>query len=133
MLSEAEYREFGQPYDLLVLNAARSEAEFNMMHAHGEEIMFDLVAGYPIEAINWHDRLTWPTLKEARQRFSGLLVGGINERQTLLNGPVDAIRAEIQEAIAQTGGRGFMVGSGCIIPGHIPVEHIRAAREAVER
>jgi uroporphyrinogen decarboxylase len=132
LLSEAEYKEFGLFYDLMVLEAIRSETEFNMVHVHGEDVMFDLMASYPVEAINWHDRLTWPSLAEAREVFSGLLVGGVNEWQTLLNGPVEAIQAEIQEAIAQTGGRGFMVGPGCVIPGHTPEAHIRAARESVE-
>jgi uroporphyrinogen decarboxylase len=80
--------------------------------------------------MNWHDRLTWPTLSEAQKQFSGLLVGGIGEWQTLLDGPVDAIRAEVKDAIAQTGGRRLMVGPGCVIPGHVPVTHVRAAIQA---
>jgi uroporphyrinogen decarboxylase len=67
----------------------------------GQDIMFDLVADYPADAINCHDRITWPSLKEARERFSGLLVGGINEWQTLLKGPPAAIQDEIWDAVAQ--------------------------------
>jgi uroporphyrinogen decarboxylase len=133
LLSEAEYKEFGEHYDLMVFDAVRLETEFNMIHAHGEDIMFDLMAGYSAEAINWHDRLTWPSLREAQERFSGLVVGGVNEWHTLLNGPVEAIQAEIKEAIAQTGGRRLMVGPGCVIPGHTPYMHVKAARESVER
>ena len=92
-----------------------------------------MVANYPADAINWHDRITWPSLKEARERFSGLLVGGINEWQTLLKGPPTAIQAEIRDAIAQTGGRRYMVGPGCVLPINTPPPHIRAAREAVRR
>jgi uroporphyrinogen decarboxylase len=131
-MSEAEYREFGQHYDLMVLNAVKREAEFTMFHAHGEEILFDLVAQtYPVEMINWHDRITWPSLREAQERFGGLLVGGVNDRTTLLNGPVAAIQAEVRDAIAQTGGRRLVVGPSCVIPTTTPVEHVRAAIEAV--
>jgi len=130
LLNKAEYKEFGEYYDLIVLNAIKKETELNMIHAHGEDLMFDLMAGYPAQMINWHDRLTWPTLSEAQKEFSGLLVGGINEWQTLLNGPVDAIRAEVKDAIAQTGGRRLMVAPGCVIPGHVPATHIRAAIQA---
>lgn len=134
LLNEAEYREFGRPYDLLVLEAVQGEAEINLMHPHGEDLMFDLIAAYPVEALNWHDRTGGPDLAEARRRFPGLLLaGGLNHWQTLLNGPATAIRAEIEEAIAQTGGRGYMVAPGCGIPIHTPAEHIRAARETVER
>lgn len=133
LLSEAEYREFGRTYDLIVLDAVKDAAELNLIHAHGEDIMFDLMAGYPAEAMNWHDRLTWPTLKEARARYARLLVGGIREKQTLIEGPAEAIKAEIQEAITQTNGRGLVVGPGCVIPTNTPVEHIHAAKAAVER
>ena len=130
LLNRAEYKEFGEYFDLIVLNAVQKEAEFNLVHAHGEDIMFDLMAAYPVQMINWHDRLTWPTLREAQKRFSGLLVGGISECQTLLDGPVEAIRAEVRDALAQTGGRRLMVGPGCVIPGHVSVTHVRAAIRA---
>jgi uroporphyrinogen decarboxylase len=133
LLSEAEYREFGKTYDRIVLDAVRPEAQIILIHAHGQDLMFDLVTDYPADAINWHDRITWPSLKEARERFSGLLVGGINEWQTLLKGPPAAIQAEIQDAIAQTGGRRYMIGPGCVLPINTPPPHIRAAREAVYR
>jgi uroporphyrinogen decarboxylase len=133
LLSEAEYREFGETYDRIVLDAVRPEAQIILIHAHGQDIMFDLVANYPTDAINWHDRITWPSLKEAHERFSGLLVGGINEWQTLLKGPHAAIQAEIRDAVAQTGGRRYMVGPGCVLPISTPPSHIRAAREAVHR
>jgi uroporphyrinogen decarboxylase len=133
MLSEDEYQEYGVTYDRIVLDAVRDEAEILLLHAHGHDIMFDLVAGYPIDAINWHDRITPPAIEEARDRFSGMLVGGINEWHTLLKGPEDAIDAEIQDAIAQAGGRGFMVGPGCVTPINTPSQHLRAARAAVEK
>jgi uroporphyrinogen decarboxylase len=133
LLSEAEYREFGETYDRIVLDAVRSEAQIILIHAHGQDIMFDLVANYPADAINWHDRITWPSLKEARERFPGLLAGGINEWQTLLKGPPAAIQAEIRDAIVQTGGRWYMAGPGCVLPINTPPQHIRAAREAAHR
>ena len=135
LLSEAEYREFGEQYDLIVLNTLQKEADsntgFNMVHVHGEDVMFDLMANYPAEMINWHDRLTWPSLREAQERFSGLLVGGVNEWQTLLHGPVEAIRSEVKDAIAQTNGRRLMIGPGCVVPTCTPAVHLRAAVQAV--
>lgn len=132
-MPEDEYREFGEAFDRLVLDVVRDEVEIVMMHAHGEDIMFDLLASYPIDAINWHDRTAGPSLEAARERFPGMLVGGVSEWTTLLEGPAEAIQAEIEDAVAQTAGRGYMVGPGCVIPTHAPHDHIRAAREAVER
>lgn len=132
LLNQVEYREFGEVYDLIVLNAVKDEAELNLVHIHGEDIMFDLMANYPAEALNWHDRLTQPTLAEALERFDGMAVGGISERKTLIEGPISAIEAEVKDAIVQTRGRRLMIGPGCVAPTNTPVEHIRAARAAVE-
>ncbi len=132
LLNIDEYEEFGEYFDLIVLNAVQ-EAEFNMVHAHGEDIMFDLMSSYPASMFNWHDRLTWPSLKEAKEQVAGLSVGGVNEWQTLVDGPTEAIQAEVWEAIEQTNGHRFMVGPGCVVPVHVPAIHIRAAIEAAKK
>ena len=71
-----------------------------------------------------------PTLSAALERFPKLLVGGVEENRTLTRGPHDAIRAEVRDAIAQTGGRRLMVGSGCVLLVATPDAHIRAAVDA---
>ena len=63
--------------------------------------------------------------------FGGLLVGGLNEDVTLPQGPVEAIKAEVRDAIAQTGGRRLMIAPGCVIPIATPESHYRAVIEAV--
>ncbi len=131
LLNASEYREFGAAYDRYVLNALRDETEFNLMHVHGEDIMFDLAAAYPVEMINWHDRLTWPSLAEAQQRFDGLVVGGINDQTTIAEGPLQAVRAQARDAIQQTGGRRLLLGPGCVIPTNTPDAHVRAVIDVV--
>jgi uroporphyrinogen decarboxylase len=84
-----------------------------------------------VHAINWHDRLTAPSLGEARARFTGGLVGGLGEGRTLLRGPAEAAAAEAREAIAQTGGRGILVGPGCVLPLATPDAHLSAVLAAV--
>lgn len=132
LFSEAEYTEFGATYDIKVLNAIRTDETINLLHVHGYDIMFDLAANYPVEMINWHDRLTWPTLKEAQSRFDGLLVGGIDDQVTIAEGPIDKIRWQARDAIEQTGGRRLMVGPGCVIPTNTPDAHVRAVIETVQ-
>ncbi len=132
LLSEAEYREFGRPYDLRVLEAARG-LWFNLAHVHGEHVMFGLAADYPVQAMNWHDRETPPLLGEALPRFPGALVGGLHRTQTMLRGTPDAIRAEIRSALAATRGRRLIIGTGCVMWITTPVGNIRAAREAVNK
>ena len=130
MLQESEYSAFGRAYDLKVFEALRGKAKFNMLHVHGEDIMFDLMAGYPVEMINWHDRLTEPGLGKASQRFPRLLVGGINESRTLAEGSIADIENEVRDAIKQTGGRRLMIGPGCVLPVAASDERIAAAVRA---
>jgi uroporphyrinogen decarboxylase len=131
LLSEAEYREFGLAYDLQILNAIRPSAEVLMLHMHGEDIMFHLTKEYPIDIVNWHDQITAPSLKEARQQFDGAVAGGVNEWHTLLYGKPKEIREEVAQSISQTGGCGYLVAPGCVIPGNTPDESIWAVRKAV--
>jgi len=132
LLNEAEYREFGQPYDLRIL-AVCEDLWFNLLHVHGYNVMFDLAASYPVQAINWHDQETAPSLGEALQRFPGALVGGLHRWETMLRGTPEQVRADVQAAIEQTGGHHYVVGTGCVTFTNTPVGNIWAAREAVER
>ncbi|NLZ39699.1 MAG: uroporphyrinogen decarboxylase, partial [Comamonadaceae bacterium] len=132
LLSAAEYERFGKAYDLRVLEALRGKARLSMLHAHGHDIMFELLADYPVQMLNWHDRAAGPTLAEAAPRFGGMLVGGLNENATLRSGPEAAIEAEVREALAQTGGRRLLLGPGCVMPIAVPAAHIAAVVRAAQ-
>lgn len=132
LYSEEQYDEFGEPYDRLILEAVRPEAKIIIGLASGPGTNLKRVATYPIDGINWHDRIGGPTLKEAQELFPGLLMAGINERQTLLNGPIEAIRTEIMDAIKQTDGRRLLVASGSAPYTDTPPPHFRAARDFIE-
>ena len=132
LLSAAEYAEFGRPYDLRIL-AATEGLWFNMLHIHGANVMFDAVADYPVQAVNWHDRETPPALHDALARFPGALVGGLAQLETMVRGTPADVRREVQDALAQTAGRRLIVGTGCVLFLTTPAGNVRAVREAVER
>lgn len=131
LMSEREYLEFGRPYDLRVLEAAQ-DGWLNVLHLHGEEVMFDLLADYPVAAVNWHDRATPPALNEAYRRFPRALIGGLSQWDTLLRGTPEDVRNEVTDAVRQTNGERLIVGAGCVTPITSPTCNIRAARLAVE-
>jgi uroporphyrinogen decarboxylase len=126
-----EYEEFARPYDLRILDAAR-HAEIVLLHIHGERIMFEQLTDYPVNIINWHDRRTPPTLKEAREQFSGTLAGGVDAMDTVGKGTPEQVAAEVKDAVAQmAGSTKFIVTAGCVIPIDAPEANIRAVRQAV--
>jgi len=135
-LSEEEYRAFGFKYDLPILQSIQKRAFFNVLHIHGMNIMFDLLgSNYPVTAVNWHDRRTSPSLKEAFRKFSGVLIGGLNEMETLTVCTPEVVREEVLDAISQTGGRRLILGPGCVIPLNAAIgnleEVVKTARESV--
>jgi uroporphyrinogen decarboxylase len=132
LLSPSEYQTFGRPYDEQIL-AAVSDLWLNMVHIHGEkDIMFDLVADYPVQVANWHDRDTGFPLSEGLEEFSGAVCGGVSRWSLLQDSPDEALR-EAQNALDQTGGRRHMLGVGCVIMTNTPIRNIRGLREFVAK
>jgi uroporphyrinogen decarboxylase len=113
LLSRDEYAAFGREYDWRVLSDL-SGLWLNVMHVHGERLHFDLVADYPMQVWNWHDRETSPSLKEGLALIKGAACGGIARDMVMLRGRPEAVREQVTEAIAQTGGRRYIVGTGCV-------------------
>jgi uroporphyrinogen decarboxylase len=129
--SPAEYAEFGKAYDLRVLEAAKG-LWLNVLHLHGNDVMFDLVADYPVQVWNWHDRDTPPTLRDALPKVKGAVCGGLARDDTMLRGTPDDVRREIADAVAQTGGRRLIIGTGCVTLVTTPESNLRAARAAAD-
>lgn len=132
IMSEAEYSEFGRPFDLRILEALPEDWWLNVLHLHGTAPMFDLVADYPVDVINWHDRETSPDLAEGKLKFSGAVSGGIGRWDPMHSGTPVEVRAQARQAIEQTSARRFILSTGCVIMTTTPTSNIRAAREIVE-
>jgi uroporphyrinogen decarboxylase len=130
LLSEDEFVHFGQKYDLQILAAVQS-LWLNMIHLHGENVMFNLVSRYPAAIINWHDRHTQPDLAEAAASFPGVLCGGLSRLESLVLGTPEKIREEARQAYAATHGKKFILGTGCVVPVTAPYGNLLTARHCV--
>jgi uroporphyrinogen decarboxylase len=129
--SEQEYDQFGTVFDQKALEPVH-QFQVNMLHLHGRDVMFNRFLDYPFDIINWHDRESPPSLAEAHDIFSGALCGGLRRQETMLLGTPDQVKAEAEDAIQQTGGRGLILGTGCVMPTIVPRANIFAARQSVE-
>lgn len=129
-LTPDEYARYGRPDDLRVL-AATGDLWLNLMHVHGESSYLEPLADYPVQLVNWHDREDSPTLAEGLGMFSGAVCGGVS-RWTIHQESPDAALAEVADAHRQTGGRRWVLGTGCVTMVTTPTRNIRAVREAVE-
>lgn len=131
LLTEQEYQEFGRAYDLQLLESVQG-SWLNMLHLHGHDVMFEQFLDYPVQIINWHDRDTGPSLKEAQERYSGVVCGGLQREHTMVLGTPEQVTAEARDAILSTGGKCFILGTGCVLPITAPRGNILAARRSVE-
>jgi uroporphyrinogen decarboxylase len=126
------YAQFGEPFDQQILEAA-NDLWLNVLHLHGVEIMFELAGSYPVHVVNWHDRETSPKLREGREVVKGAVCGGLQRWNTLVIGTPETVQAEAQNSLQSTdGGRGHILGTGCVVPINAPRGNLIAAREAVE-
>ena len=130
-LSQDQYRRWGTDYDLPLLESFASRAPFNIVHNCGANIYFDLLADYPVHAMSWASTLPGnPTLGEGLERTAKAVMGGVEEKTTLVDGTPEAVAAQVRAAIEQTGGRRVLVAPGCSIPPRTPKENLAAAAKA---
>lgn len=130
LMSVEEYRTFGRAYDLHVLSAV-SGLWLNMVHIHSTDIMFDVIADYPVQIINWHDRDTAVSLADGLSRIQGAASGGVSQ-WTLHQESPEGTLAEVKDALEQTNGRRLLLGTGCVAMVTTPLRNIKALREAAE-
>jgi len=130
VLTRAEYEAFGKPYDLQVLQAVQG-APFNLLHICGPSVYFDLVADYPVQAINWASVGQGnPSVGEAVQRTRLAIVGGVDEDGVLQTGTPEAVIREATAAIRATQGHRFLLAPGCATSMHVPAANLHALRAA---
>ncbi len=134
LVSREEYDEFGVAYDAPVLAAARDGGStFTMIHIHGDNTFFDLMAGYDGHAINWHDRRVGPSISDVLGEYPDrAAVGGIDEK-AVATMSADEVAAQARDARTQAGDRRLLIGPGCVALVATPEANLKAAVEAARQ
>lgn len=133
ILDRPTYERFGLTYDLRLLEALRPRAGLVLLHLHGNNPMFELVAHYRPDIVNWHDRETAPSLAQGLEQLpAGAVSGGLDRHGPIRYGGPQETAEQVRDAVRQVGGRRLMVSTGCVMLTSCPPENIRAAREAVD-
>jgi len=130
LLSLEEYKTYGLPFDQQVMEPTNN-LWCNMLHLHGLEVHFSILNSMTFQIVNWHDRETQPNLSEAQNLYEGVLCGGIRQGSLTLPNP-DQVRDEARDAIEQTKGKRFILGTGCVVPITASHENYLAAIESVK-
>jgi uroporphyrinogen decarboxylase len=133
VMDEGSYRALGEPPDRRVIEAAKHAGGwFNVVHMHGENIMFDLMADYDVTAINWHIGETPPSIADYRkQGGSKPIVGGL-QRFNLTRRDLPAVRADIELALHEADGRGLLIAPACVIRHPVDDRVLEAAIDIIK-
>lgn len=133
ILTKDQYNEIARPWDEKVLREINVPV---IMHCCGRDPHLDLIAEFPnIQGLNWWDRGTQWSLKDAKVQFgrSHCLVAGIDQTRSILMGTPDDVKSEAKDAIEQAGrDGGLILFSGCDLPIDAPLENVRAIAEAAK-
>jgi uroporphyrinogen decarboxylase len=125
------YARFGLAFDRRI--AERLEGLWlNVLHLHGLSLIFEVAERLPFQVVNWHAGEAGPDLADARGRLSAAVCGGLDQAQDLVLGTPDDIRRRAAQAIETVGGRGLILGAGCVVPTIAPHGNLLAARHAVD-
>jgi uroporphyrinogen decarboxylase len=130
MIDLEEYKFLVLPADQKTLQAAEG-LWCNMLHLHGKDVYFSLLRLMNFQIVNWHDRESYPSLAEAQSFFRGAVCGGIRQDSLYAGSPAQ-VREEAQDALDQTKGKRFILGTGCVVYYQSPHENILAVRKSVE-
>lgn len=134
MVTEAQYEQFGTPYDLRVLSAVQDRSGFNLLHMCGDRVFFDRLMGYPVDALSWDVTQPGnPGLREGRDRSGKMVVGGISQTITLASGTPQQVADDVAGAIQETGGLGCVITPGCTFPTTTSKQMLQAALDARDR
>jgi uroporphyrinogen decarboxylase len=129
--TEEQYAEFGRPYDLQVLKAVK-RADFNVLHVCRRNSMVKSLLDYPVHALNWAPELSGnPGFQDVLAAGNKAIIGGVSVR-TAADGAPEDVAAEARQALAETGGRRFLLAPGCSVPPETPEANLRAALDAAE-
>lgn len=117
VLSLEEYRRFSEPFDRMVLEAAK-DAPLNILHLHGAKVYLDhFWQGWPVQVIHYSAHETGVTLGAARKKTAAVLMGGLDHR-TVVGAPEAQVRAMLRDAAAAA--PKWICAPGCSVPDESP-------------
>jgi uroporphyrinogen decarboxylase len=114
IMTQADYANFSEPFDKMVLDAVRS-APLNVLHLHGDKVYLDrFYDGWAASAINYSMHGTGVPIAKVRERYSGVILGGIDEVNYRKLTSVD-LKSQWGEA-AKAAGKKSILTPGCSVP-----------------
>ncbi len=127
-----EYKVFGTPYDLRVIEGADQDA-LNLFHVCASENYLQQLApiDYHCRLYNWDsDDPTNTPLDKAYDLLPGkTLVGGVDQKGWLLHSSPEEVINQIKKLKAAHDPSRLIIGPGCSVPPEVRLDNFQAIRE----
>ncbi|MCI0405660.1 MAG: hypothetical protein L0Z48_05575 [candidate division Zixibacteria bacterium] len=134
VLTEEDYRKFGRPYDLEVIEAVRGVGGRVILHVCEPNNMLSLFTDYPVDMVNWAaTERSNLTLSEGYNLFKKPVIGGIDHTSSLMLGRKEALVGAVRPALALLKNLPAVLGPECALPPAMPEENLTALRQLVEK
>ena len=128
-LTEQEYQEFCEPYDLEILEAMKDS--WKILHTCGPEANPQYFATYPLDAIHWADQAKGNPKVYELTKQKAVPMGGVDELLFSSNN-LDMILRQVQEVVYNLKETPFMLAPGCGVSPTVTDETLHAFRQSVE-
>ena len=114
-LTRNELLVFIKPFAVRLFDAIADLGKMNTLHIHGDDLFFDDLLDVPADILNWWDRGPHgPSLRYAKDRFPGCVMGGIDQTIVCRN-TREFLKKHAREGIVLGGGRRHFLANGCSI------------------
>lgn len=120
--------------DRYVMEGLAKLSPYNFLHMCGDGMRLDCFYDFSCAVVNWDVHKNDLSLRQGRQAFAGkVILGGMrNHDGPLIEGPDEAIRAEVKRIVADIGTReGFILGADCTLLSDVDLHNIRVAMDAL--
>ena len=116
-----DYMRMGRESDLIILDAVKDKGSLNILHVHGKKPHWDTLVTYPVHVMNYSTHGTGVALTDARRKFTGTLMGGLNEEK-IASQTAEELAGDLQAAAVSMQKRRWILSPGCSVPNDIAPE-----------
>jgi uroporphyrinogen decarboxylase len=127
-----DYAKMGRESDLIILDAVKDKGFLNILHVHGKKPHWDTLVTYPVQVMNYSVQSTGVGLSEARVKFTGTLMGGLNEEKIAAQKTED-LAGDLQAAVLAMQKRRLVLSPGCSVPNDISPEVLLQLKELAQK
>jgi len=121
VMDSQDYLKMGRESDLIILDAVKDRGLLNILHVHGKKPHWDTLVTYPVQVMNYSVHATGVGLTDARRRFTGTLMGGLNEDKITTQN-AEELGSDVRAAVLAMQKRRFILSPGCSVPNDVSPE-----------